>query len=470
MKNNGGITLISLVITIVVMLILAGITLNLAIGNNGLVAKSKEIKDNVEQEHDGGQDQLNTINNKEIYVSDGVEIVNDENAPVINNMTLQVSRYSITVNINITETESGIAKIEYSIDDGENYITPDYNQSVTYTFNNLDTVFNIYKIKVKVTDVNNNSSYASKIQMGLQKGDYLNYTYDEAENYILTEEKCGTANNPENGIPQTKGLKWQVLNIDEDTGKIDLVSEAPTDTNVYLNGALGFNNGVYILNDICAKQYSNARLGVKARSINIADMEKNLTEDTVDVNGRITYGGIRAKTTYYESGIEYGTTKTYSSNRAYYPKIYSGQIGAGINTSRITQPDTTQVDPYNESSNVYESPTTETYAQASGGLTVTETYYSIAINSTYYGDAADVLAINKYYWIASRYASFDLRKSIARFGLRVVHNTNYTYGYLMYGSDNGNVDLSAYPLRPVVTVDASLLSGERDENGAWNFK
>lgn len=42
MKSTKGITLIALVITIVVLLILAGVSLNLVIGQNGLITKSKE--------------------------------------------------------------------------------------------------------------------------------------------------------------------------------------------------------------------------------------------------------------------------------------------------------------------------------------------------------------------------------------------------------------------------------------------
>ena len=45
LKNENGITLIALVVTIVVLLILAGISLNLVLGNNGLIKKSKYAKD-----------------------------------------------------------------------------------------------------------------------------------------------------------------------------------------------------------------------------------------------------------------------------------------------------------------------------------------------------------------------------------------------------------------------------------------
>ena len=54
MKENKGITLVALIITIIILLILAGVTLSLVIGENGLIAKSKQsaekYKDKAKQE------------------------------------------------------------------------------------------------------------------------------------------------------------------------------------------------------------------------------------------------------------------------------------------------------------------------------------------------------------------------------------------------------------------------------------
>ena len=43
-KNQRGITLVALVVTIVVLLILAGVSINLVLGNNGIIAKAKEAQ------------------------------------------------------------------------------------------------------------------------------------------------------------------------------------------------------------------------------------------------------------------------------------------------------------------------------------------------------------------------------------------------------------------------------------------
>ena len=54
MNNQKGITLIALVISIVVMLILAGVSLNLALSNNGTVDDVKgklNLQKNMQQNH-----------------------------------------------------------------------------------------------------------------------------------------------------------------------------------------------------------------------------------------------------------------------------------------------------------------------------------------------------------------------------------------------------------------------------------
>lgn len=50
MKRNKGITLVALVITIIILLILAGITINLVVGNNGIIAKTIQAKQDYERE------------------------------------------------------------------------------------------------------------------------------------------------------------------------------------------------------------------------------------------------------------------------------------------------------------------------------------------------------------------------------------------------------------------------------------
>ena len=49
LNNTKGITLIALVITIIVLIILAGVSINLVLGDNGIVTKAKLAKEQTEQ-------------------------------------------------------------------------------------------------------------------------------------------------------------------------------------------------------------------------------------------------------------------------------------------------------------------------------------------------------------------------------------------------------------------------------------
>ena len=48
LKKERGITLVALVVTIVVLLILAGVSINMVLGNNGLITKAKDAKEQTE--------------------------------------------------------------------------------------------------------------------------------------------------------------------------------------------------------------------------------------------------------------------------------------------------------------------------------------------------------------------------------------------------------------------------------------
>ena len=371
LKNKKGITLVALVVTIVVLLILAGVSINLVLGNNGIIAKAKDA-----------------------------------------------------------ETKSA----EASQNDlkGMNALTEEMNNALGE------------KPKVDL----------SKYKIG----DSVNYTYDPAGSYSLSSTYSGCSRNQT--IAQTTGLTWKVLNVDKENDTVDIISTNPTSSTVYFSNILGYNNGPYLINEICKAQYSNKTLGVNARSINLLDMEKHLKPD-----------GITARNAYTNS-VKYGTTKTYTSNTKY-PSLYANQKGAGpnitaANASTISQPDITKGnDPYEESKVIVPKGTTEptndsTYGTGSP-LTVTQTYYYIPINDTNYGTAYSILANGTSFWVTARYVATG--SSYALFGLR--YASTYTIGCHMFGSDGGTVD-TGYALRPVVSLPSSLLTEEKT-NDAWNL-
>ena len=66
LKEQKGITLVALVITIIVLIILATISISMVIGNEGLIGKARQGADNYSQAATAEQTQLNTI---ETYIN-----------------------------------------------------------------------------------------------------------------------------------------------------------------------------------------------------------------------------------------------------------------------------------------------------------------------------------------------------------------------------------------------------------------
>ena len=348
--------------------------------------------------------------------------------------------------------------IESTISGGTTTVSPQVPYAVTengtYKFTVTGTVNGTtYTKEVSVTVNQFKNSILNDINIKI--GDSVNYTYDPAGSYSLSSTYSGSSDQT---IAQTTGLTWKVLNVDKENDTVDIISTNPTSSTVYFKNILGYNNGPYLMNEICKAQYSNKTLGVNARSINLLDMEKHLTSPGITARNAYQYDSSTAK---------YGTTKTYPSNTKY-PSLYANQKGAGPNVSSITPSDITKGnDPYEESKPIVPKGTTEPTNDSTYGtgrpLTVTQTYYNISINDTNYGTASTVLANGTPFWVAARYVS--TYSDFAYFGLRIAStNTNGCVMFNSYGSANG----FSYALRPVVSLPSSLLTGEQT-NGAWNL-
>ena len=345
--------------------------------------------------------------------------------------------------------------IESTISGGTTTVSPQVPYAVTengtYKFTVTGTVNGTTYTKEVSVEVNQfKNSILNDINIKI--GDSVNYTYDPAGSYSLSSTYSGSSDQT---IAQTTGLTWKVLNVDKENYTVDIISTNPTSSTVYFKNILGYNNGPYLMNEICKAQYSNKTLGVEARSINLLDMEKHLTADGITARNAYQYDSSTAK---------YGTTKTYPSNTKY-PSLYANQKGAGPNVSSITPSDITKGnDPYEESKPIATTePTTDNTSGTGNPLTVTQTYYNISIDNTNYGTASTVLANGTPFWVAARYV--NTFSSGANFGLRVADTG--TVGCGMFDSD-GITYGYGYALRPVVSLPSSLLTGEKT-NDAWNL-
>lgn len=497
-KEMKGITLVALVITIVVLLILAGVSINTVLGDDGIIKKAKEAAEATKRA--SAEEEMNRLvleyqlasndETLESFLQEKVtegridEVTDNGDGTITITKKVEGKDYTITVKkpaastpsvkvgtIRVVADSTGAGSslgeastskgktlyimIDSSISGGTTTVSPEVPYAVTengtYKFTVTGTVDGKTYTKNVTATVN---QYKNEINLDeIQIGDYVNYTYDidsASSSYTLESKYSGYSSNQT--IAQTTGLTWKVLNVDKENDTVDIISTNPTSSTVYFYNILGYNNGPYLMNEICKAQYSNKTLGVNARSINLLDMEKHLTPT-----------GITNRNAYTSSG-KYGTTKTYTGNTKY-PSLYANQKGAGPNVSSISQPDTTKGnDPYEESKPIATTePTTDNTSGTGNPLTATQTFYNIAIDNTNYGTASSILANGTPFWVAAR--CVDTYSSGAHFGLRYAYTL--TDGSNMFYSGGGTNGFD-YALRPVVSLPSSLLTGEQT-NGAWNL-
>ena len=369
-ENIKGITLIALVITIIVLLIFAGVGIAMLTGQNGILTQAqiaKTTNENKSAEEKVKLSIMATRSQSETGTLDADKLI----AEITNN-------YGGTA----SKTNDGFP-VSATVDGKNFYIDQDGNEGVPQD------------------------------RTGLKVGDYINYKPDteEGKTYSLLGAQSGYRDDQTIAM---EILNWRILKIKAD-GSMDIISTPGS--SVYFRGALGYNNGVYLLNDICKELYSNTTKGVTARSVNLKDMEDWLTD-----------AGKTARDEYTNNyGIKYGETKTYTDSYTYTPNAYNSEE--------------------DENSNHYTSPTTETYTKL-GTLNAKQTYYNIPIDEQNYGEGAKVLSNSNDYWVAARY--IDCSPSDASFGLRRA-NTRMR-GYYMFNSLNSNNGDSSYHIRAVVSL------------------
>lgn len=267
----------------------------------------------------------------------------------------------------------------------------------------------------------------------LEIGDYVAYTPDSASSYSLSSSYSGYSRNQT--ISQ-QSFKWRVLSVNDD-GTVDLISETPTSTSIIFSNAVGYNNAVYLLNDISASLYSNDSLGVTARSINIEDIENHMTSAGLEYVHS------------YASSVAWGQTKTYTiQNFSSYPNLYRYEVGSGISTTVVNTNGAKPSDSY------YSRPTTEDASQGTS-LTVTQTFYNQSLSSGYYDNSIfyDLIHSGNTYWVASRYVNTSA--SVANFGIRYVNGNNLN-GNVLFGSNYLASTSDSRCIRIVVSLSASI--------------
>ena len=368
LKNTKGITLVALVITIVILLILAGISIS-ALTNTGIFQMAKDAK---QKSEDAELDQ----------------------------------------NTKLDEYENEIDK----------YITK-----------------------------------AKSLAKAVKVGDYVAYKPDKLDDNALTTLKTnlknysGASDNTTNSaIARDDSLRWRVLDIDEKTGAVRLISAAPTSSKVALGGYNGYNNAVKLLDDACSTLY-NSKLATKVQNLKIEDIQDKMKEKD-----------------YSKLYSEYGKPPIPPENKKY-PSILSQEKNQKVNGKEGTL-DLSKQDNYINQTDVLEANSLE--LKTTVWAKIGENGPEVLTADDFEGDDgqiySDMFCKDYTYWMSSR--CVNATSGIAGFFVRYV-NSGYVIALSLYGSyDYG--ESSTYAFRPCITLNSNVqvTSGDGSESTPFEIK
>ena len=276
MKKNStredGITLVALVITIVVLLLLTGVIIDINDANIGILNITNQKKQETEI----------------LSIKEEIKTFLAENPP---------DSYE-----SLIATLGNYGSIENGADP----------ENAT-----LKTNKGSYYIPVK--DIWNLNSSPG----GLEIGDYVKYE-PQGASYLVSKDYSGNSSNQTISLSNTDNILWRVFDIDYDTGEIKLVPSENLNIALTISGVNGYNNAAKLLNDICDTLFTDGSKGIKARSLNIEDIEKNAT--TIEgLKESTNYGSERADTA---EETEYGNL--------YYPQILDEESSESAQSNFVT--------------------------------------------------------------------------------------------------------------------------------------
>ena len=174
--QERGITLIALVVTIIILLILSGVTLNIALSDNGLFSKAKKATEDYKEAQSNEEESIRQI------------------------------------------------------------ATTMYSEYVGAYVDGITLESETCEIKKETSGLDSATDSSNKQIEGI--GDDFKQTFK-------TE----------------LDMKWRIWDFDGNT--VRLISEKPTEAELYLKGATGYNNGVYAINEICRQCYGKIKIGDK---------------------------------------------------------------------------------------------------------------------------------------------------------------------------------------------------------------
>ena len=233
--NKKGITLIALVITIIVLLILAGVTIATLTGDNGILTQATNAK---EETRGGSVEEKKNLWKSEKQLDN---YTNEENAKTLEELLDELI--------------------------GEGLLSETEKQTI---LNSEDNSIEIGSKKIVFAN-----TLADDFKEGkLETGDFIGYKATDSVSYTSDATKNGCSDQE---FVSSSDVEWKVWGIDEETGGLMIVPSKPitstTGEGLYIKGFPGYNNGVDELNNI-SEIYGHGKGAVDARSLTEPDVTK----------------------------------------------------------------------------------------------------------------------------------------------------------------------------------------------------
>lgn len=337
MKRENGITMITLIITVIVMLILAGVALSMAMGDEGLVAQTQNAAEETTSASDGETIKLAYDNC----------FINNRGKGTVSAADLQTElRKTYGDTVSVTESGSGY-KITFSdsektymfngkdVEQKENTpLTLSVGQAVKYNVTYTDAIKTTYTynenngwrlLSYKANATNPDLYDIEIISTGVPVG--INYHYNIKSNPTIAGGWCATDAQIANYISKfysstssTNNNMYAVAGLYYNFEKIvfnKVAQYSSTKHYGFYNTVNGISSG-----DITGNIFRSTDANISSkitgvRNITLADMTGSNTENTAvtDVDGLFILGNFKNSEFATKNGL---TTYNYNVNPAYW--------------------------------------------------------------------------------------------------------------------------------------------------------
>lgn len=278
----------------------------------------------------------------------------------------------------------------------------------------------------------------------IKVGDEFKYT-PKADDSFTVPEYAGV-NDGSVATLSTESLTWKVWKKTSDS--ILITPTKPTTATLKLAGADGYNNAVQALNAYCRKYYSDTANGIKARNVNMNDIESSMTE-----------AGKTARDSFSNGTYKYGETGK-PSTKTNYPGLYASETDSNLGLSDSPNKDDiyakfTGTSFNSDGETKYSNGYKQTFYSFSNSDLTSKKYYDDTTLELLFSETGCGIEYGYGYWVDSR--CVDINSDYAYFAVRLVYYDSGLDSAHMLWSD-GQPDGDTAALRPVVSIPASKIS------------